>query len=218
MAEQPVHSVVVPVFNSEGSVRELVERTLRVFEGLSLPVEIILVNDVSADGSWEVLESLATEHFNVRAIDLLKNYGQHSAILCGLRHTSGEYVILLDDDLQNPPDEIPKLLEKASEGHDLVFGQFQKKRHAMYRRWGSFIIGLINRHIFHQPKHLVVTNFPILHRSVVDRVCSYRSIQPYIPGLSLMYATKPGNVLVEHHERSIGSSNYNLVRITRLVM
>ena len=89
MPEHPANSVVVPVFNSEGSVRDLVDRTLRVFEGFSLPVEIILMNDGSVDGSWEVLRSLTTEHFNVRAIDLLKNYGQHSAILCGLRHTSG---------------------------------------------------------------------------------------------------------------------------------
>jgi glycosyltransferase involved in cell wall biosynthesis len=181
-------------------------------------MEIILVNDGSTDGSWAVLQSCARRHRNVRAIDLLKNYGQHSAILCGLRESSGEYVIIMDDDLQNPPEEIPKLIAKANEGHDLVFGRFRKKRHALYRRWGSILVGLVNRFIFRKPKGLVLSNFRILHRSVVGRVCAYRSIQPYIPGLSLLYATRPANVLVDHHERPVGSSNYNLVRITRLMM
>jgi glycosyltransferase involved in cell wall biosynthesis len=211
-------SVVVPVFNSEGSVGEVVERTLAVFAGRGLQVEMILVNDGSTDGSWAIIESWAERDDRIQAVDLLKNYGQHTALLCGLRKSTGDYAVVLDDDLQNPPEEIPRLIRKAQEGHDLVFGQFREKKHALYRRWGSLLVSAINRRIFRKPEGLVASNFKLLHRTVVDRICSHQSIQPYITGLALMYAANPANVAVDHHERPVGSSTYNLVRITRLVM
>jgi len=211
-------SVVVPVFNSEGSVGEVVERTLAVFADHGLEVEIILVNDGSTDRSWEVISSCAEENENVLAVDLLKNYGQHSALLCGLRSSTGDYVIQIDDDLQNPPEEIPLLIQKAQEGHDLVFGEFREKKHALYRRWGSLLVRAINRRIFGLPEGLAISNFKLLHRTVVDRICSHQSIQPYMTGLALMYAANPANVMVDHQERLSGQSTYNLVRITRLMM
>lgn len=211
-------SIVIPVFNSEKSVGKVVERTLAVLEDRGLGVEIILVNDGSSDGSWEVIRTLAKQDSRVCAVDLLKNYGQHTALLCGLRSSSGDLVILLDDDLQNPPEEVPLLIEKAGQGHDLVFGQFRETKHALYRRWGSLLVRAINRRIFGQPEGLVVTNFLLLHRTVVDRICAHQSIQPYMTGLALMYGANPANVVVDHQERSIGKSTYNLLRITRLVM
>lgn len=218
MKDSVTFSVVVPVFNSENSVGEVIDRTLRVFRNQEFEVEIILVNDGSTDGSWEKIKSYAEGNPRLHAVDLLKNYGQHSALLCGLRRSTGDFVILLDDDLQNPPEEIPHLIQKAREGHDVVFGRFRQKRHPMYRRWGSLLIGIINRRIFKAPRGLAVTNFRILHRAVVDRICSYQSIEPYITGLALVYSTNPADVWVDHHPRTAGSSTYNLVRITKLVM
>jgi hypothetical protein len=127
-------------------------------------------------------------------------------------------VITLDDDLQNPPEEIAHLIAKVDEGHDVVFGRFRVKRHALYRRWGSLLVGTINRRIFHQPKDLVLTNFRIIRRDVVDRVCAYQTLYPYVPGLVLMFAARPVNVWVDHQERPVGKTNYNIVRITQLVM
>lgn len=123
----------------------------------------------------------------------------------------------MDDDLQNPPEEIGKLATKAGEGYDLVIGKFEQKRHASYRRLGSVLIRFINRHIFGQEKDLTLSNFRMIRRDVVDRICAYRGPYPYIPGLCLMYSRRRANALVEHHLRRIGKSNYNLARILELV-
>lgn len=211
------YSVVIPIFNSEGVAGITVDRTVSFLRGEGLVFEVILVNDGSYDRSWEVILQKAKEYPEVIAINLLHNYGQHVANLCGFRHADGDYVITMDDDLQNPPEEIRKLIEKAAEGYDLVLGRFKEKKHSPIRRMGSSIVGLINRKIFHAPKGLVLTNFRIIHKDVVARVCSYKASYPYIPGLVMMFSSHRANVLVEHHERKLGASNYSIWRIARLV-
>jgi glycosyltransferase involved in cell wall biosynthesis len=152
--------------------------------------------------------------------DLLKNYGQHSANFCGFQHATGDYLITMDDDLQNPPEEIEKLISKIHDGHgyDVVFGQFREKMHASHRRIGSKIIGYMNRKIFAKPKDLVLSNFRIIRRDVVERICSYQTGYPYIPGLVLMFCSKPANIIVEHHQRKFGKSGYNWIKIGQLVL
>lgn len=211
------YSVVIPVFNSEKIVGETIDRTVAFFRREDLKFELILVNDGSSDGSWGVLQQKAHEYREVIAINLLRNYGQHVANICGFRQSQGDYVVTMDDDLQNPPEEIKKLIEKAAEGHDLVIGRFREKKHSLARRIGSRIVGLINRRIFHGQKDLVLTNFRIIHRDVIERACQYKTSYPYVPGLVLMFSTNRANVLVNHRERSVGSSNYNLWRIAKLV-
>lgn len=212
------YSALIPVFNSADVVGQTIDLTTAFFERHGLKYEIILVNDGSRDGSWGVLKRKAQENGNVTAINLLKNYGQHVAYLCGLRNATGDYVITLDDDLQNPPGEMIHLIEKARLGHDVVFGKFERKRHSLARRIGSKAISFVNRRIFGQPKGLVVSNFRILRRDVVDRICNYQAHYPYITGLALLFSNNPSHVTVEHRERSIGKSNYNLGRIAKLVV
>lgn len=213
----PQYSVVIPVFNSRNIVGETIRRTAAFFESRGLDYEIIAVNDGSHDGSWEVLEQSARDNPSVVAIDLLKNAGQHNANLCGFRAARGTWLVTMDDDLQNPPEEIAHLIEKADEGYDLVIGRFLEKRHAGYRRLGSRLVRLINQRIFGQEPDLVLTNFRLMHRDVVDRICAYRGPFPYIPGLCLRYSGKRANATVEHHPRSVGTSNYNWRRILSLL-
>lgn len=212
------YSVVIPVFNSQAIVGETVDRTCAFFEGAGLDYELLLVNDASRDGSWGIIQQKAEANPKIIAIDLLRNSGQHSANYCGFQHSTGDYVVTMDDDLQNPPEEIKHLIAKAADGHDLVMGQFKQKRHSPYRRWGSWAISTINRRIFFQPRDLIVSNFRLIRRDVVDRILTFRTNYPYITGLVLMFASQPANVLVEHHERSVGQSNYNFVKIAQLVM
>lgn len=212
------YSVVIPVFNSEGVVGSTIERTVAFFESQGLSFELILVNDGSTDGSWDVLRDAAGRLPHVRAFNLLRNYGQHNANLCGLRHAKGDYVITMDDDLQNPPEEIIHLISEAMTGPDVVFGKFRHKQAAAPRGLGSKAIGLLNRRIFGQPADLVVSNFRILRRDVVDRICASRSAYPYITGQALLYSNRPTNVEVEHRPREIGKSTYSPVRIARLVL
>ena len=216
-ADQYKYSVIIPVYNSQQIIGETIERTMAFFESQRWQYEIILVNDNSPDESWSVLAEKASQHPQLVVIDLLKNYGQHTAIYCGLHHMTGDYAITIDDDLQNPPEEIIHMVGKVLEGYDIVYGRFKRKEHATYRRGGSKVIEWINQRIFKQPKDLVVTNFRIIHRDVVRRMCDYRTNYPYITGLSLMFSTRRANVWVEHHPRKVGKSNYNLLRIATLV-
>lgn len=211
------YSIVIPVYNSEQLVGTTVDRVVDVFTSAGLAFEVILVNDGSSDASWEVIAEKARTVPQAVALDLLKNYGQHYANLAGLRESTGDYVITMDDDLQNPPDQALLLIDEAMTGKDVVFGDFERKQAAGYRRLGSKLVGLINRRVFGQPPDLVVSNFRILRRDVVDRICAARTAHPYLTGQALLYSSNRSNVKVRHEPRPIGGSNYSLTRILRLV-
>ena len=212
------YSVVIPVFNSEPLVGTTIDRTVAFFEGQGFAYEIVLVNDGSTDNSWDVLCDAVERHSHVRAVNLLRNYGQHNANLCGLRHATGDYVVTMDDDLQNPPEEIIHLINEAMTGPDVVFGKFRRKQAAGHRTLGSKAIGIINRRIFGQPHDLTVSNFRILRRDVVDRICESRTAYPYITGQALLYSNRQTNVDVEHAPRAVGKSTYSTIRIAKLVL
>lgn len=212
------YSVVVPVFNSAAVVGDTVDGIVRTFESAGLSYEIVLVNDGSRDGSWQVIAAKARGNDRIVALNLLRNYGQHHANLAGLRETTGDYVITMDDDGQNPPEEVLVLIDAAMRGHDVVFGKFERKQHAGYRQLGSKVISMINRRVFAQPPDLTVSNFRILRRDVVDRICASRSAYPYLTGQALMYSHDRTHVTVQHRPRAVGDSSYNLVRIARLVL
>ncbi len=211
------YSVVIPVYNSQDLVGQTVERLVEVFERESLSYEVILVNDGSRDRSWEVVASLAHHHHHVVALNLLRNYGQHYANLAGLREATGDYVITMDDDGQNPPDEVLKLIDEAMTGRDAVFGKFERKQAAGYRRLGTKVINSMNRRIFGQPKGLILSNFRILRRDVVDRICASRTAHPYITGQALLYSSNRSNADVRHEQRAGGKSHYSPLRIVQLV-
>jgi glycosyltransferase involved in cell wall biosynthesis len=211
------YSVVVPVYNSVDIVGTTIDRILEVFEQAGLDHQLILVNDGSKDGSWELIADRARSRPNVVALNLLRNYGQHHANLAGFRESTGDYVITMDDDLQNPPDQALVLIEEAMKGRDVVFGRFERKQAPGYRRIGSKLIGLVNRRVFAQPPGLTVSNFRILRRDVVDRICGSRTAHPYVTGQALMYSRNPSDVLVRHEPRPVGKSNYGMTRILSLV-
>jgi len=214
----PKYSVVIPVYNSADIVETTIDRTVELFENNNWEYELILVNDKSRDSSWHVVTQKALANPNIIAIDLLRNYGQHTANFCGFQHAAGDYIITLDDDLQNPPEESVQLVNKAKEGYDVVIGQFREKKQAAYRRLGSRLIRFVNRRVFLPHEGLVLSNFRIIRRDVVDRICAYKTAYPYITGLVLMFASNPANVLVQHEERPVGRSNYTMRVIIRLVM
>lgn len=211
------YSVVIPVYNSSKIISHTVSKVCKFFKSSGYKFELILVNDGSPDNSWEIISALAKSHKEIIAIDLLKNYGQHHANLCGFRESSGDYVITMDDDLQNPPEEIGKLISTVAQGYDLVLGSFDKKKHSFIRRIGSAVVGKLNRKVFGVKEKLTLTNFRIISRAVVDRVCRDSSYAPYVPGLVLKYSVSRANVLVHHSERAEGKSNYSWRKILRLV-
>ena len=217
VVQHELFSVVIPVYNSAKILAITVSRVRAFFLTRGLRFEVVLVNDGSSDASWEVISGLAQCNPEVVAIDLLKNYGQHHANLCGFREAKGDFIITMDDDLQNPPEEIDRLIETAQQGYDVVIGRFESKRHSFVRRLGSRFVGWLNRAVFEVNGDLTLSNFRIIRRDVVDRVCQDRSFSPYIPGLVLKYSARRCNVSVHHSPRAEGKSNYTWRKILRLV-
>lgn len=208
---------MIPVFDSAAIVARTVEDCHRFFASRRITHEILLVNDGSRDESWQVLRELVGRVPGVVAIDLLRNYGQHTAVLCGLRHSRGEWVVTLDDDRQNPPEEIERLIATAAEGHDVVFGVPRVKAHGAVRRWGSRLINVLNRRVFGKPRDLVLTNFRLMERRVVERILAHGTLYPYVNGLAVLYARRPTNTVVEHRPREVGQSSYRPWKIVELV-
>lgn len=214
---RPAYSIVIPVYNSADVVADTVDQTVEVCEDHGLDYELILVNDGSTDGSWGVISAKADANPRIIALDLLHNYGQHTAVFAGLKYARGAFAITMDDDLQNPPEEIVPLVTKAAEGYDLVMGKFHQKQHSFVRRLGTRVVGWMNKRIFGKPRDLVLTNFRCIRRDVVDRMVAYRTAYPYIPGLALMFSSHRANVPVEHRPRTVGKSGYSMKKILAVV-
>jgi undecaprenyl-phosphate 4-deoxy-4-formamido-L-arabinose transferase len=187
----------------------LVERLVAVLELTGLSYELICVEDGSPDKSWEVLADLQQAHAGrMVAVQLMRNYGQHNALMCGFRQCRGAYVITLDDDLQNPPEEIPKLLE-AIQGRDLdlVYGVSESKKHNAVRNIGSAVINWVYRVAFRTSAR--ITSYRIMRHEVVDCILSYSLNFTFIDGLLAWNTQRVGSVGVEHHERASGGSGYS---------
>jgi glycosyltransferase involved in cell wall biosynthesis len=206
-------SIVVPVYNAENSLPELIERLEPVLNTCSKNYEVILVNDGSRDGSWKIINRLAAEHPWVIGIDLMRNYGQHNALLEGILAARQEVIVTLDDDLQNPPEEIPKLLEKLGEGYDVVYGRPARKEHSLWRRIGSGIIRRVLRSAVGPDIAKNVSSFRALRSQVRVAFQDYRG--PFIIiDAPLAWATSRfGAVTVRHDRREGSKSNYNFRRL-----
>jgi len=213
----PQISVVIPVYRSEQSLELLVGRLHEVLSALGKTFEIVLVDDCSPDGSWEILKKLkATHPSTLKIARLLRNSGQHNAILCGFSLAGGQIIVTMDDDLQNPPEEVPKLVAAIDQGYDLAIGAYETKQHAAVRNAGGRMIDALLRRMFSLPAGFQLTSFRAVRRAVVDRVCDMGGAFPYITAMLFSHASKYVNVPVRHEPRRFGSSNYNLRRSLRL--
>jgi polyisoprenyl-phosphate glycosyltransferase len=208
------YSIVVPCHASGSWLEELVQRTALVMNEYQ-PFELILVNDKSPDSkTWAEIERLAEKNDFVRGIDLLYNVGQFRTTLCGLENARGQYVITMDDDLQHPPEELPKLIEamKRYPEMDCIMGQYISKQHNAVRNAGSWLLrGIMNR-LYNKPADIVTTSFRIMSASFARTLCLYRIASPQLGPLIISITKKVMNVPVEHHERKQGRSGYSLIR------
>lgn len=211
-------SVVVPVYGSAASLPVLIERLNAVLSSLGRSYEIVLVDDGSSDDSFLVMQELQSRQRDVITIvQLMRNYGQHNTLMCGFRHVRGQYVVTLDDDLQNPPEEIPKLLEVIEEDElDLVYGRPEAKKHESWRNAGSRLINVFFRMVYKLP--VTVTSFRIIRRQVVDSILPYTLNFTYVDGLLCWNTQRVGQVTVDHHSRSLGRSGYSLSKLMVLAL
>ncbi|MDP8214050.1 MAG: glycosyltransferase family 2 protein [Candidatus Euphemobacter frigidus] len=208
------YSMIIPVYNAEKTLEELISRIKQAFSSLDVTYEIILIDDNSRDNSWEVIKRLKRGSPNLRIIRLRRNFGQHNAIMCGLHFFRGDYVITIDDDLQIPPEEIPKLIAGAAEGYDVVYGIYDRKKHNLLKNFGSFLIGCYYRKIFHMSNQ--VSAFRIIKREIAREIINYDKTFPYIDGLISWNTGNIGEVPVKHYRRGAGISGYSIGKMVKL--
>ena len=212
----PELSLVIPVYNGSATIAPLVEQIVNIFASRSF--EVVLVNDGSEDDSEAVCAKLV-EKFGPKVVfvHLSRNFGEHSAVLAGLKQARGRYVAVLDDDGQNPPEEVIRILEELKrKNYDVVYGHYIEKKHSAFRNFGSWFNGRIATIMLHKPKDLYLSSFKVMSRFVVDEIVKYRGPYPYTDGLIYRVTRNIGQIAVEHRPSAGGTSRYTLRSLIRL--
>lgn len=212
-------SFVIPCYRSAVTIGAVVDEINGAVAALpEYEHEIILVNDCSPDNTFEVITDLALEHDNITAVDLAKNFGQHAALMAGMRHSRGDIIVCLDDDGQTPSNEVGKLLEKIKEGYDVVYASYESKQHSGFRRFGSRVNGWMTEVMLGKPHELSLTSYFAAKRFIIDEMLRYENCFPYVMGLVLRSTKNICNVPVHHRQREVGSSGYSLSKLLGLWM
>lgn len=212
-------SFVIPCYRSAHTLPHVVKEIEDTMEGLKkYEYEIILVNDCSPDDTFEVIRGMCAEKPYIKGINFAKNFGQHAALMAGLRQSAGEYVVCLDDDGQTPADEVDKLLDKVEEGFDAVYASYAHKQHSTFRNLGSKVNELMTRVMLGKPKELYVSSYFAVKRFIVEDMIRYENSYPYVIGLVLRATRNITNVPVNHREREEGHSGYTLKKLFALWM
>lgn len=211
-------SIVVPCYNSQDSLMELVDRLQRTLK--KSWYELILINDASPDNTWEVIELLSSKYQEVKGINLMKNFGQHAALLCGLNHVNGEFIVTIDDDLQNPPEEIIRMIEELEKNPliDVVIGVPKEAKKSLVKKIGSNCLNRLTSIILDKPKDLKMSSFRVMRKRLVDEIKSNGTTNPAFGSLLLNYTRNIINLEVQHDERKYGASGYSLGKSIKLFL
>jgi undecaprenyl-phosphate 4-deoxy-4-formamido-L-arabinose transferase len=210
-------SFIIPCYNSADSIAAVVDEIRETTATLAcLEYEIILVNDASPDGVYGVIKQLCASDPRIKAIDLSKNFGQHSAILAGIREANGDLFVFLDDDGQTPVREVGKLLSTLSDDCDIAMAEYQKRQFSVWRNLGSKINNWMAEVMIGKPKGLSLTSFFVCKRFIAEELTNYQHSYPYLAGLLLQTSNKIKNVPVFHRERISGQSGYTLRKLLSL--
>lgn len=206
-------SIVIPVYNSENTLPELVENITEILPGLCSDFEIILVNDGSRDQSWSVIDNLTEEYPRVTGLNLMRNYGQHNALLCGIRKARYEVVVTMDDDSQHPPEEIHKLLDKLEEGYDVIYGKPKVEQHGFWRNLASKITKLALKSAMGAQTADDVSAYRAFYTRLRRSFANYTNPFVSIDVLLAWATTRFGSVNIKHKVRQKGPSNYTFRKL-----
>jgi len=209
-------AIVIPVFNEASNLAALWARLQPILNDSTREWEVIFVDDGSTDDSLKMLREYGEEDARVCVVELARNFGQHSAILAGFRHSRGDVVVTLDADLQNPPEEIPRLLDAIADGNDVVGGWREERRDRAYRRFASQVHNRITSAIVGVPMHDYGCMLRAYRRHIADTVVACDEKAAFVPALANSFAKRVAEIPVAHAERSDGASKYNLFRLAHL--
>ncbi len=206
-------SVVVPVYNSQDTLKPLVARLKSTLEHCTDVFEVILINDGSQDNSWQVIKELVDSYEFAKGLDLMRNYGQHNALLAGIREVKYDIIITIDDDLQHPPEEVLELLEKLNEGYDVVYGTPQIEQHGLWRDVASQITKMTLRSVMNVEIARNVSAFRVFRTCLRDAFSDYHGVHPSIDVLLAWGTKRFAAIPVKHMPREGGKSNYTFVKL-----
>lgn len=212
-------SFVIPCYNSEHTLADVIGRVITTVQNHGgYDYEVVCVNDYSKDGTIDVLRKLAKENKKIKVLSFSRNFGQHSALMAGFNYVTGDIVMCLDDDGQNPPEEMFRLIDKLKEGYDLVSAKYSKKKHSLFRNFGSKVSSLMSDFLVGKPKDIDLNSFYVFRRFVLDEVIKYKNAYPFVHGLILRVTRNMANVEIDHQERAEGHSGYNFKKLFGLWM
>lgn len=208
-------SVVIPVYNGAGTIKALVN-DLKKELSAAFDLEIVFVNDGSSDDSAKVCLDISEKDAKVKFIDLSRNFGEHNAVMAGLNYCTGDVAVIIDDDFQNPPSEIIKLIDEINKGYDVVYSYYSKKEHNYLRNLGSKFNNIVATILIGKPKELYLSSFKALSRFVINELIKYTGPYPYIDGTILRITRHYSTVLVQHNPRRAGKSGYTIHKLIAL--
>jgi glycosyltransferase involved in cell wall biosynthesis len=211
-------TVIIPVYGDGRYLTELVRRLDSAFQSLGWQEpEVILVDDCGSPQSWQVIQFICANRPNSLGIELMRNFGQHNALMCGFHHAHGDVVVTMDDDLQHAPESVPDLVRTLHmQSMDLVYGAYDEKKHAKGRNLGSFVVNWFYRRVFGLP--IAVTSFRAIDRKLVKAILRYDLNFTFIDGLLAWNTRKISTTAVPHHPRADGKSSYSLAKLITLAM
>ena len=208
-------SFVIPCYNSSKTVEQVVSNIIKTIQKYYI-YEIILVNDGSKDNTIEVITRLAKTNKKIKVIDFSKNFGQHAAVLAGLKNTKGSIIVCLDDDGQTPASESPKLIKAIQDGYDVAWAKYKSKKHSLFRNFGSKVNSLMAEWLLNKPKDIYPNSFFACKSYIAKEMTKYQNPYPYLLGLTLQSTCNIVNVETDHCPRKIGKSNYSFSKLLSL--
>jgi len=211
-----LNTIIIPVYNSAKTIGSLADKLIKDLNSDNL--QIVLVNDGSSDNSHEVCCNLKSKYPDiVTYINLSKNFGEHNAVIAGLNYAKGDYVVIMDDDFQNPPREVSNLINEAcNKKYDILYTYYKKKQHLWLRNIGSKFNNFVANFMLDKPKDLYLSSFKCLSKFTVQEIIKYKGPFPYIDGLALRCTKNIGKIEVSHEKRAHGKSGYTFKKLVRL--
>ena len=212
-------SFVIPCYCSEKTVGGVIDEIIEtVTNDGRYDYEIVCVNDFSKDNTLEVLKRIAKENSKIKVLSFSRNFGQHSALMAGFNYVTGDIVVCLDDDGQNPPSEMFKLIDKLEEGYDLVSAKYEEKKRSLVRRLGTKLSFWMSSYFIGKPKDIDLNSYYVFRSYIVDEIIKYKNAYPFVHGLILRITRNMANVVIEHKSREHGRSGYSFKKLLSLWM
>lgn len=211
-------SIVIPVYNSSKIISKLtlnITEEIKKIKKVSI-YQIILVNDCSNDNSWDEISNICKGDESVIGINLMKNYGQHNALMAGLHSASGDLIITMDDDFQHSPKEISKIIDKMDNGHDVCYTNYKNNKYNTLKIFSSWINNKISNLLIKKPKNIYLSSFKCFTKKVCEEIKNYDGPYVYLDGLIFDITSNVSSVDVEHLDRLSGNSNYNFLQLISL--